>query len=476
MPPIIATLVFAVLVASLFFLDRDTEKTSKALWIAVVWMMIIGSRPVTAWLGVAPAGGANDPYLDGSPIDRDVFLVLIAIGVAVLVARGRKVSAVLGQNLPILIFYGYCGLSILWSDFPDIAAKRWIKFVGDLAMVLIVMTDDRPVTALRRLLARCGFVLLPGSILLIKYFPNLGWGYEPWSWTPIFTGVTTNKNSLGLIAMLLGLSTVWQICNLRQSKEIVDRQRHLIAQSVLFVFVVWILHLAHSTTSTSCFVFGSFTIVVTSMSERFRKPGAISLLVFAIVFCSFLSLFVLPQLGLLESVGKDATLTGRTDIWRDVLAIPVSRILGAGFDSFWLGDRLHRMWELYWWHPNEAHNGYLEILLNLGYMGLFLLMILFVTGYRNVLATLRQNRQLGSLCLAFFTITLTYNFTEAAIRELNPVWFFFLVAMANLSASPMVQLEQPSRVTRLLYTKPQRRPVEGLSSTRTRRGVHWKSS
>jgi len=40
--------------------------------------------------------------------------------------------------------------------------------------------------------------------------------------------------------------------------------------------------------------------------------------------------------------------------------------IGAGFESFWLGPRLNKLWAQYNFMPNQAHNGYIEIYLNLG--------------------------------------------------------------------------------------------------------------
>src|SRR5208337_2127616 len=83
---------------------------------------------------------------------------------------------------------------------------------------------------------------------------------------------------------------------------------------------------------------------------------------------------------------------------------------------------------IYWWHPNEAHNGYIEIFLNLGCVGLVLLLLIFLTSYRNVIAALRNDPAFGSLRLAYFVVGIVYNFTESAIRIMHPVWILFLLA------------------------------------------------
>ena len=71
-------------------------------------------------------------------------------------------------------FIVYCLLSILWSDFPFVSFKRWIKVLGHPIMVLVIFTEPDPKEALVRLMKRCAYIVLPVSILWMKYYPNLG--------------------------------------------------------------------------------------------------------------------------------------------------------------------------------------------------------------------------------------------------------------------------------------------------------------
>lgn len=121
----IATLVFALGIVGLFLLDRDrTARTSKALWIPVVWVWIALSRPISEWLtafgvsGVSAALDSSDRYLEGSPVDRNVFMCLLAVGVVVLISRRRQVGTLLGRNAPILLFFSYCALSVFGPIIP----------------------------------------------------------------------------------------------------------------------------------------------------------------------------------------------------------------------------------------------------------------------------------------------------------------------------------------------------------------------
>ena len=103
--------------------------------------------------------------MDGSPTERLLYSVLIAAGLAVLVYRGRRAFSLLTDNWPIVLYFSYCLLSVVWSDYPDVAFKRWIKSTGDIVMVLVIVTDAKPLAALQRLFSRIGFVLLPASVL-----------------------------------------------------------------------------------------------------------------------------------------------------------------------------------------------------------------------------------------------------------------------------------------------------------------------
>src|SRR4029077_16324715 len=113
----------------------------------------------------------------------------------------------------------YCLLSVCWSDYPVVAFKRWIKATGDIAMILIVLTDEQPIAALRRLFSRVGFVLVPLSLLFIKYYPMLGRRYDPWTGFQMNTGVTFDKNMLGVITFVLLLGAVWRVLALLWSDE-----------------------------------------------------------------------------------------------------------------------------------------------------------------------------------------------------------------------------------------------------------------
>ena len=116
-----------------------------------------------------------------------------------------------------------------------------------------------------------------------------------------------------------------------------------------------------------------------------------------------------------------------------------------------MGDRLPTIWAQTMQGIQEAHNGYLEVYLNLGWIGIGLLAVVIVKGYGNVIAELRRDRMLGSLKLAYFVMAIIYSFTEAGFREQTLTWTFLLVATSYVR--PLSQPEpaaetEPEEVSR----------------------------
>jgi exopolysaccharide production protein ExoQ len=437
MPPAIASIIFTIGIFGLFYFDRDkTVRMSKALWIPAVWLFLISSRPASLWLGMSPnlkGVDATAAYVEGSPIDRNVFIFLLLAALAVLVARSGRVGPMLRKNGLILLYFSFCAVSIVWSDFSFVALKRFIKAIGDLAMVLIILTESDPLAALKHLVSRLGFLLFPLSILFFKYYPAIGRRLTM-SWTLECTGVSTQKNELGLNCMMYGVFFLWMIVSVYREREDPGRRRRLLAYGTIIAMIIWLLSQCNSTTSITGFV--SAGVVMWLASQRSRKPAFVHLLVLAVLGLPVTALFFNPGGGMVEALGKDPSLTGRTEIWGLVLGLHTNPLVGTGFESFWLGPRLDKMRTALPNFPiNEAHNGYLEAYLNLGWAGICFIALLLVTGYTRIISGIRRNPEKASLFLGFLLCTLFYSFTEAAFRMMTPAWvFLLLVIMAGSQA------------------------------------------
>jgi exopolysaccharide production protein ExoQ len=450
---LIATVAYLIGIVALFRLDRDKEyHPSKALWIPVIWLLINGSRPISAWLQITPQN-LTDTYLEGSPIDRNIYFVLLIIGLVVLFRRGERVGRLISSNRAICIFVIYCAISIAWSDYPLVAFKRWLKMLGDMVMVLIVLTDTSQLNAIKKLFARVGFILIPLSVLLIKYFPERSRYYSRWEGKQFFSGVATDKNMLGLICLVYGLGILWRFFESYLDKSEAARSRHLLALGIVLAMMIWLFKQANSMTSLSCFAVSGGLMAIMRFRREPLKPMAIHLLAVGAIGACIGILFFNVGTGSLEIMGRDSTLTGRTEIWEGLREFNPNFLFGTGFDSFWLGERLERIWARGGMLNgiNEAHSGYLEVWLNLGGAGLALIIGLIFVGYKNILVSLNKHREYSGYRIAFFISVIIYNFTEAGFRILSPIWMAFLLATIAIPED-------------LLFEKPVDRPISGCRS------------
>ena len=429
MNPQIAAIGCAIGILGLFFLYRNPkERTSKALWLPTIWILLASSRMVSVWLHPPQeVEVAASQLTEGSPLDRAILSTLLLAGLIVLLLRYRRLVRVLKMNGPILLFFFYCAVSSVWSPDPGLSFKRWFKAIGDLVMVLIILTDWNRNEAIKRIITRVGFLVVPLSVLMIEYYPSLGQMYSLEDGDTTITGVTTNKNMLGLVCMIVGLGFVWLLIKALRA----DRRRikHLMVPGVSLAMVLWLLIVARSFTALACFLMGTALLVVVNMPGR-ERPAKVHLLVGSMLSGAAI-MFIFPEIfvAIIHAFGKNTTLTGRTGLWKVLLAMDTHPWLGAGFESFWVGSRLNNIWSIFPWQPNEAHNGYLEVYLNLGIVGVSLLGIMLLSGYRSVTAAVRQDPEAGSLRLAYFTVALAYSFSEAGFRLLDPMWIFLLIAM-----------------------------------------------
>jgi len=435
MPAQLALLLTTVFVLFLFWRDvKERPPVTGALWVPLLWMLILGSRGASGWLGWGGTYATPDGLAEGSPLDAATFGALEVAGLLILVRRNVSLPAVLSRNPWLGIYLGYCALAILWSDFPFVAFKRWLKVLAQPIMVLIVATEPDVPEALRRLMKRAAYVLVPFSILLIKYYPTLGRSYDGWTGAASYTGVTTNKNLLGADCLVLGFFFCWHFLTTRRGPRGHVRREELMLSAAFLCMIAWLLWKANSATSLMALVVGMATVLLLGRNFIDREKVGVYL-VTALVIYSGAELVLGVTATLIRALGRDSTLTGRTDIWAAVLQADINPLLGAGFESFWLGDRAERFWAMFQFRPNQAHNGYLETYLNLGWIGVTLMVGWILSAFRRAGRTFSSDFDLGRFQLGMLASIAVYNLTEAGFRGLNLIWFaFYLVALNHWHA------------------------------------------
>src|SRR5437867_2052208 len=169
MPPLLALLLCTALVLFLLGLEKRVSRgATAAVWIPTIWMLTIASRPLGAWLG---AMGSNE---SGSTMDRFFLSGLGFVGITVLVRRHFNWRSTAHRQIWLLVLLAYMCLSTLWSDITLIALKRWGREWVVIVMALVIISEPNTRQAFAALLRRSAYVLIPFSLVLIKYYPMLG--------------------------------------------------------------------------------------------------------------------------------------------------------------------------------------------------------------------------------------------------------------------------------------------------------------
>ena len=177
MPQQLALILTLGFIAYLFRRDfREKPNVTWAIWLPFTWIFIIASKTVSQWLAVFGLPGFGGSSVEeGSSLDALVFFRIDRLGYLRPEAEDKSgCPSIVQENGWLVAFIVYCLVSILWSDFPFVSFKRWIKVLGHPIMVLVIFTEPDPKEALVRLMKRCAYIVLPVSILWMKYYPNLG--------------------------------------------------------------------------------------------------------------------------------------------------------------------------------------------------------------------------------------------------------------------------------------------------------------
>lgn len=420
MPPILALLLCAGFVFFLLRLERkQTPDVSHALWIPTIWMLYIASKPLAVWFAPAPqfAGGDVDV---GSPLDRNFLTVLLGAGLFVLVRRKFDWFGTLREHRWLVLLLGFMLVSTFWSDIPFISFKRWIRQFEAVIMGLVVVSETSPQQAVYSIFRRATYILVPFSILLIKYFPVYGVQYDRWTGYLMWAGVTTQKNGLGRLCLISGFFLIWTFATRWLRRESGVGKVQTCAELFLLAQILLLLKgpsgVAASATSMATLIASLVTFGGLVWMKRRGEVLRCNILIASIALIIVVGILT-PLMGgatvaaFTGTLGRDTTLTGRTDIWAGLVPVAMQHpVLGAGFGGFWT-DETVRLYIV-----NEAHNGYLDVLLETGVIGLFLQSMFLLSSCYKARKALVFDFDLASLCLCLVLMAVLDNVTESSMN------------------------------------------------------------
>jgi O-antigen ligase len=182
-------------------------------------------------------------------------------------------------------------------------------------------------------------------------------------------GVFSSKNNLGVIIAIGAVTYIYSLFTLPPK-----------FMSMLFylaglVLCLGMLYLSHSATALILVIVGVPLCVVIRLSHK-RLGVAVIVWTSLLLLIIPAKVIVIEQLPLIAPLlGKDANLTGRVDLWLLLPSYIAQRLwLGHGFAAFWVQDSVDsvnviQIWDTVGWEPPCAHNGWLDTMLELGFVG-----------------------------------------------------------------------------------------------------------
>ena len=287
---------------------------------------------------------------------------------------------------------------------------------------------------------RLSYLLFPLSVAFIRYFPAIGR-------TPsrggdnLFIGVSTHKNTLGVLVFVLSVFLVVDLWMMRQQPERRQKTDEWIRYGML-AMGLWLLLTCGSMTSLTCLILGCVLFWGTGYLLQMHDPSGMLVRCLAAIACLATLEFGFDISGMiLDLLGRDRTLTGRTEIWEMVQQTQTDPLIGSGFYSFWSTNGAREISALFLGTLNSAHNGFLEMYLDGGAIGLALLILLLLTWARRSVRRMLEGTVLGRLALCFWILTVIYNFSETDYFRLEPLWFTLLVLMVECPPSREARAE-----------------------------------
>lgn len=420
--------------------SRHAGLLAAMVWLLVVLMIVPEGLD---YEGIAGQGARSS----GGAISRAMWLVVLLLAALALAWRSGLAWLLAGRLNPFLaVFAALAFASLAWSIDERLSARRLIRFGSILlacfAFVLMAWHARRLQNVLRPVLT----LMLAGSLLFGLLAPALGIHHEiSAELAGAWRGLANHKNGLGALACF-GL-IFW--CHGWFSGEL----RAPAALAGIGIALACLVLSRSSTSMAAAVVVVLFLAFALRASQPLRRllPALVVLASAALLLYALATLGLIPGLGTLLAAissltGKDISLTGRTGIWW-ILAghIELRPLFGSGYAAYWTAgpipgtESYELVRRLQGFYPGSAHNGYLEILNDLGGAGLACLFAYLITHLRQSLQLLRVERSQAVLYIAIFFQQAITNLSETHWFSVLSVDFVIMTLASTALARSLLE-------------------------------------
>lgn len=400
-------------------------------WGVVTILMIASILP--ALMGGQPVGRVTETNVtsiqESGDALRQAVLLLLYGGHFLLLAWLVRPRALCMLGLPLLAFILWCLASSAWSPLPDPTLRRVVALLGTLAAGTFLGLRLGP-SALVDALRISAAIAVLGSIAHAAVNPLLGFDNDGH-----MRGLFSHKNLFGSFLAVVILALIHRMTTGRG-----DRWGKF-ADKVLLLLCLVCLAAAHSATPILGLIAGVgvlFSVILATGGHSMVKAMAPALLGcgIAIILTFGDGLIVVVA----EALGRDPSFSGRSTVWRFVIdAIGQRPWLGFGYGIFWLGEGAPGALFWYWSRQYElhAHNGYLQLLLDAGIIGLLIFLAALAVLIQRTIALVRAGHGEDGI-IAWIAMTLGFflacNLSESRILQGNDLLtLLFVWAMVRVN-------------------------------------------
>lgn len=383
----------------------------------------------------------------GAAVNSLLWIVLLVVGGMTLLWRGRVGWLLLRHiNLGFLVFCVLVLASILWSAAPGITLDRFRRLMIILACCMAAAVVGWHPRRFQELIRTPVTALLAGSLLYGLMFPKLAihQSDQP-ELVNAWHGLMFQKNIFGSVATYGVI--LWFHAWLGREAA---RWKILLGLGISAACVL----LSRSSTSLLTTTFSLFFLVLTLRSPanlRRYTPYFVAIFVFLVALYALAALGLVPALqGLLDPIsaatGKNATnASGRAPIWA-LIKTEIDRHpwLGIGYGAYWVGPipgtASYVFVTAIYFYAGSAHNGYLDVTNDLGFVGLGCLILYVLVYIRQSLRLWHVDRHESALFLALLFQQGLENLSEAEWLQVTSV--NFVVMTLAVCAIARMLLEQ----------------------------------
>jgi exopolysaccharide production protein ExoQ len=363
---------------------------------------------------------------EGSPLMKAIWACIYLI-VAVYAGRHlREIAAIVRANRLLFLLVALAILSTAWSPVPAVTLRRSIG-LGFTTLFGIYFSCRYLIREQLRLLGSVLAVTIVLSVLAELLVPSM---FPPVDAVNLggWNGVFLQKNDFGRVVALMAVVMM------------VRTRRSATATFAYVAVLVGLLAVSLKTESRTALVITIAMIwaVQAFSSLRWRPRTLVTLGPACALFSLLLISAAIPlRAGLAGFMGRDTRLTGRTEIWTLSLSSIAERpILGYGYGAFWDGsEQGAQVRQLVGWDVPSAHNGYIEIALDLGIVGFLICFAACSVAIRRAVAYVQNNPDNEAKWpLAYMLLTLLFCASESAFLASNSiVWILFSAAACSVS-------------------------------------------